>query len=268
MRLDLDRIVALQTDGELPALYCVHAVSGSAYSYAGLARLLGQDQPVYGFEAPGFDNDRMPVGSLPDLAVEYTQILRAFQPEGPYQLLGWSLGGVLSFEMAKLLAEAGATVSALILVDAGLPTVMDLPPEREILRRFVRDMAGTSEESPPGLDAMYAGWSDSVVPEEAFAAVEAAGILPEEFYADLLESQYRVFRTHLEAFYSIDITGTYAGPAVHLLAQASPARDMRWDRFLPELKEITVPGTHYTIWTGDSLKAMSEIVRQTLKREP
>jgi thioesterase domain-containing protein len=261
---DLDRILPLQTGGAKPPLYCVHAVSGSAYAYAGLARLLGADQPVYGFEAPGFDNDRIPVPSLSALAAEYTATLREFQPEAAYQLLGWSLGGVVIFEMAKRLVAAGAKVSSLILVDAGLPEVMDLPPEGDILRRYIRDMMGMSDQSPPGLEAIFNYWPEEVEPTVVFEAVEEAGILPEEIDADLLANQYAVFRAHLTAFYSVEVTGTYTGPAVHILAAESPAEDMRWDRVAPDLKEHTVPGTHHSIWTGDSLVTMSEIVRQSL----
>jgi thioesterase domain-containing protein len=262
---DLGRIVPLQAGGSKPPLYCAHAVSGSAYSYLGLARLLGADQPVYGFEAPGFDNDRAPVRSLPALAAEYTAILREFQPTGPYQLLGWSLGGVLVFEMAKRLTAAGRTVSSLILVDAGLPEVMDLPPEREILRRYIRDMMGMSDESPAAPEAILSACPDDVAPVTVFEAVEAAGILPGEIDAGLLARQYAVFRAHLEAFYSIEVTGAYHGPAVHILASQSPAGDMRWGRLARDLSEHTVPGTHHSIWTGDGVVTMSEIIRQALR---
>nr|MDT0657161.1 alpha/beta fold hydrolase [Micromonospora sp. DSM 115978] len=266
MANDLDRILALRPGGSRPPLYCVHAVSGSAYSYAGLARLLDADQPVYGFEAPGFDNDRPPVSALPALAQEYTAILCEHQPEGPYRLLGWSLGGVVIFEMAKLLVASGRGVAALVLVDAGLPEVMDLPPEREILRRYIRDMTGHSDVSPPGLDDLSTRWPPDVEPKVVFEEVVEAGILAEEIDADLLDNQYGVFRAHLKGFYSIALTGTYEGPTVHILAEQSPAADMNWRRLTPNLTEHTVSGTHHSIWAGDGLVAMSKIVSDVLNR--
>ncbi|WNI18862.1 alpha/beta fold hydrolase [Actinacidiphila sp. ITFR-21] len=263
--LDLDRLVPLQPKGTRTPLYCVHAVSGSAYSYAGLARQLGDDQPLYGFEAPGFDNDRTPVSDLPALADEYTAILREAQPEGPYQLLGWSLGGLLAFEMAKRLTGAGARVAHLILVDAGLPEVMPLPPERDILLRFVRDMMGLSDSTPPELTGLFAPWPPDARPEAVFPAVEKSAILPEEFDADLLDQQYRVFRAHLEGFYSTRLQGPYDGPAVHVLAEFSAQEDMRWGRLLTDLREFGVTGaTHHSIWTGDHLDTLAQIVRTEL----
>src|SRR5689334_23621013 len=201
---DLDRILPLQPRGAMPPLFCVHAVSGSAYSYAGLARQLGPDQPVYGFEAPGFDNGRPPVRSLPDLADEYTAILREFHPCQGYRLLGWSLGGLVAFEIAKRLAAAGARAEALIMVDAGLPVPAPLPPEREILGRFIRDMMGRSDETPPEVAAIFSGLPRELAPETAFEAVAGAGILPAEIDTALLAGQYSVFRALLEGFYSID----------------------------------------------------------------
>ncbi|WP_236246270.1 alpha/beta fold hydrolase [Streptomyces sp. CC210A] len=260
---DLERLVPLQTEGDRVPLFCVHAVSGSAYSYAGLSRMLGDEQPVYGFEAPGFDNDRTPVRSLPDLADEYTEILRAFRPDGEYRLLGWSLGGLLAYEMAKRLTADGADVSRLIMVDSGLPVVMPLPPERDILIRFVRDMMGL-EEVPAELRSLFAGWPADVKPDTVFEAVEESGILPEEFDSYLLSGQYDVFRAHLEGFYAIDVQGRYDGRAVHVMAEQSVAADMQWKRLIPGLREHTVPGTHHSVWTGERLPTLYGIVRDDL----
>jgi thioesterase domain-containing protein len=265
MTNDLDRILPLQPDGSLPPLFCVHAVSGSAYSYAGLARHLGPSQPVYGFEAPGFDNDRPPVRRLTELADEYTAILREFQPSGQYRLLGWSLGGLVAFEMAKRLAAAGTPADALIMVDAGLPVPSPLPPEREILHRFIRDMMGLSDERPPEVEAVFGNLPADLAPETAFEAVVRAGILPEEMDAALLSDQYSVFHALLEGFYSISVTGPYAGPAVHILAERSAADDMRWSPVIPRIREHTVPGsTHHSILTGKNLMALTGIVQRVL----
>lgn len=262
---DLDRILPLQPHGSMPPLFCVHAVSGSAYSYVELARQLDPDQPVYGFEAPGFDNDRAPVRSLTALADEYTEILREFHPSGDCRLLGWSLGGLIAFEMAKRLAAAGVPAKALIMVDSGLPVPSALPPEREILRRFIRDMMGVSDETPPEVEAIFGDLPRDVAPETAFEAVIAAGILPEEIDAVMLAEQYAVFHALLAGYYSIDVTGRYEEPAVHILAERSPAEEMRWSRVIPGIREHTLPGTtHHSIITGDNLVALTGIVQRVL----
>jgi thioesterase domain-containing protein len=262
---DLDRILPLQPGGSLPPLFCVHAVSGSAYSYVGLARQLAPDQPVYGFEAPGFDNDRAPVRSLTALADEYTAILREFLPGEDCQLLGWSLGGLVAFEMAKRLAAAGTPAKTLIMVDSGLPVALPLPPEREILRRFIRDMMGLSDDTPAEVEAIFGDLPGDVAPETAFEAVITAGILPEEIDATLLAGQYAVFHALLEGYYSIDVTGPYRGPALHILAERSPVEEMRWRRVIAGIREHTLPGTtHHSILAGNNLVALTAVVQRVL----
>ena len=258
-------LVPLRDGGGRPPVFCVHPVSGSAYAYSGLAGLLPADQPVYGFEAPGFDNDRAPVPVLPRLADEYTAILRAVAPGQPYRLLGWSLGGLLAFEVAKRLRAAGEEVAVLILVDAPLPHVLPLPPERDMLLRFVNDMMGTSEEeAAPNVLALFAGWPEDMAPEQAFALIEEAEILPEEMDAAMLAEQYAVFRALLEGFHSIEVTGSCDVAALHILAEISPRHEMDWSGALPGIRELTLPGSHYSIWAGQSLVEMSEIVLATL----
>jgi thioesterase domain-containing protein len=262
---DLERIVPLHEDGSKVPLFCVHAVSGSAYSYAGLVQLLGPDQPVYAFEAPGFDGGRSPVRSLPDLSAEYVTTLREFRSSGGYRLLGWSFGGVVAFDMAQRLTAAGAEVERLIMVDVGLPWVADLPPEKEIQRRFMADMLGIAGAQPEALDAVFAVHPDDVDPEVLFTDVETTGVLPEEIDADLLLDRYAVFRAHIEALFAFEVKLPYHGPVVHIMAAESLPRYMRWDTVATNLTEHTIPGTHHSIWSGESLVELSDLVREALR---
>lgn len=261
---DMDRLVRLNGAGDVTPLFCVHAVSGSAYTYAGLARLLGPSQPVYAFEAPGFDGDRTPVRSLPVLSVEYCDILREFQPEGGYQLLGWSFGGVIAFDMAQRLTAAGVSVRQVVLIDSGLPWVADLPPEREIQRRFLRDLTGIAGSGSGELDAVVAKLPENGDPAVTFTAVEESGILPEELDADVLGERYAVFRAHIEALFAFEVTEVYHGAVLHVMSEESEPRYMRWDKVSDNLTEHIIPGDHHSIWRGDGLRTMSGLVRAAL----
>jgi len=91
--------------------------------YATLARRLGTDQPLYGLQAQGLTDDRPPHERVEDMATEYLQAIRTVQPAGPYQLAGWSLGGLVAFEMAQQLTRAGETVALLAVFDTWQPAV-------------------------------------------------------------------------------------------------------------------------------------------------
>jgi acetoacetyl-CoA synthetase len=55
--------------------------------------------------------------TIEHVAHEHCRDLIAFQPEGGYALLGYSFGGLVAFEVARLLSERGLIVSLLVLCD-------------------------------------------------------------------------------------------------------------------------------------------------------
>jgi thioesterase domain-containing protein len=50
--------------------------------------------------------------------------MRTLQPSGPYHLAGWSMGGVLAYEMARQLRQVGETVGLLALLDSYTPAAL------------------------------------------------------------------------------------------------------------------------------------------------
>ncbi|NUO42223.1 MAG: non-ribosomal peptide synthetase, partial [Streptomyces sp.] len=119
-RDDLDALLSLQSGGSRTPLFCLHHSTGLAWSYAALLRHLPQDLPVYGLQTPGFTDRRAMPGSVPELVADYVDRIRSVQPEGPYQLLGWSFGAVLAQAIAAELEERGEEVTLLALLD-GFP---------------------------------------------------------------------------------------------------------------------------------------------------
>jgi non-ribosomal peptide synthase protein (TIGR01720 family) len=51
------------------------------------------------------------------LATQYIKYIKKIQPVGPYELFGWSFGGVLAFEIARQLENNGDKIAKIILID-------------------------------------------------------------------------------------------------------------------------------------------------------
>ena len=51
------------------------------------------------------------------MAERYLAAIRQVQPEGPYQLAGWSFGGTLALEMAQQLHQGAESVALLAIID-------------------------------------------------------------------------------------------------------------------------------------------------------
>lgn len=106
-------------DPDRPALFLTHDLYGSAYRYRHLAAAMGEDQTLYSFESPFLDGRRLPIKTIDTLARRYLSEVRRIQPEGPYYLAGYSFGGILAYEMARVLEQDGEAVAFLGIIDVG-----------------------------------------------------------------------------------------------------------------------------------------------------
>src|SRR5689334_8043519 len=102
-------------------LFIVHGGGGSLLSHSELARNLGDERPIHGIFANGLNGGELPPADMEVLARTYMEQVREVQPHGPYLLAGWSLGGVVAFEMARQLEAIGERVELLALIDSYAP---------------------------------------------------------------------------------------------------------------------------------------------------
>jgi thioesterase domain-containing protein len=111
-------LVALgKGSGATPA-FLVHALGGSVLPYRGLAARLAH--PACGIEAPGSDGQAAPLDCIEAMAATYIDEIRAHGAPAVWLLAGWSLGGVVAFEMSRQLAQVGLRACAALLDSRGL----------------------------------------------------------------------------------------------------------------------------------------------------
>jgi amino acid adenylation domain-containing protein len=91
-------------------------------AYGQLKMHLGSGQPLYGLRARGADGLEEPHRTVEEMASAYVSEIRTLQPHGPYVLAGECIGGILAYEMARLIESQGETVDPLILLDTELPS--------------------------------------------------------------------------------------------------------------------------------------------------
>jgi thioesterase domain-containing protein/acyl carrier protein len=101
-----------------PGLHCVHAWLGGVSFYEFLAKALHPTHPVYGLYA---HQDVAPsttdlATTIEEMALRVAGQIGELQPEGPYRLLGHSLGGLIALEVGRRLAESDV-VESVTLVD-------------------------------------------------------------------------------------------------------------------------------------------------------
>jgi thioesterase domain-containing protein len=226
----------------------VHPIGGNVLCYLDLARCLGPDQPVYGLQTPE-PNGEPP--AIERLAQRYLEAVRAAQPRGPYALGGWSLGGLIAFEMARRLHELGERCEPLVLIDshAPRPPAADPEPADDLAARFARDFLRSS-----GLELEIPDLPAGGGPEERLRWLYeqglAAGLLPPELAFGEIRRLFTLFQLNTEA-----LRRYAAAPSPHEVVifraagsagqGADPA--LGWGRLAGGVELHELPGDHYTI---------------------
>jgi amino acid adenylation domain-containing protein len=180
-------LVAIQPRGARPPFFCVHPAGGDVLGYNRLAGHLGLDQPFYGLQSPGLVGGEVLLGSIEAMAAHYVAEVRRAAPP-PYRLGGWSLGGVVAFEMARRLASDGVALLA----------ILDSPPGLDPGQTLLRDETYDDD----------AWWLDAIAHYVAGLWGKDLGLTYEALRQLEGEERLRLFLARLQA---VGLPGTQAG---------------------------------------------------------
>jgi acyl-CoA synthetase (AMP-forming)/AMP-acid ligase II/thioesterase domain-containing protein/acyl carrier protein len=110
-KTEYDPIVPLQLSGTRTPLFFVHPDTGEVLDFVNLANHFTTERPVYALRARGFNDGEKCFTTLDELVSTYVDAIRRRQPNGPYAVAGYSYGGVIAFEIAKVLEAEGERVA-------------------------------------------------------------------------------------------------------------------------------------------------------------
>ncbi len=113
-----EAVVTLNPEGTRPPLFFFHGDVGGGGLYGlPLARFLGADQPLHLLPPLRPEADGTGPG-IREMARRQVEVVRGVKPTGPYRLGGYCNGGLVAFEVARLLEAAGERVERLLVVQA------------------------------------------------------------------------------------------------------------------------------------------------------
>jgi len=112
-----DSLVPIKPSGTKMPLYIVHGAGLNVLLFNALAMNMDHDQPVFGLQARGLNGVDEPLDVMEDIAANYIAEIVAQNPEGPYALAGYSLGGTIAYEMARQMIVMGKDVKLLAVFD-------------------------------------------------------------------------------------------------------------------------------------------------------
>jgi amino acid adenylation domain-containing protein len=116
--IDSDCIVLIKSNGSKVPLFIVHGGGLDVLYFANMSKHLDEEQPLYGLQGVGSKGFDDWYESIEDMAANYIQAIVKINPEGPYALAGYCVGGIVAFEMTRQLQEQGKKVSLTVLLDS------------------------------------------------------------------------------------------------------------------------------------------------------
>lgn len=231
-------------------LFCIHPASGFAWQYSGFVRHLPSHLPLIGLQSPRPQGAIATCADLEAIYDHHLATLRRIQPQGPYHLIGYSLGGTIVHGLAARLRALGEDVAFLGLLDT-------YPPEGQ-------DWSGPTEE-------------------EAHAEVDRER---EQFLVATEDAMDKFILREKQMMFT-DIVANYQD-AVRLLSQASTPRhdceatlfvatrtlptgwDVRavWAPYLPGLQVHELDCAHEDILAPQVLETLGPLLSELLAKMP
>jgi len=272
-----DPIVPLQLSGSKTPLFCVHPGVGEVLVFVNLAKYFVNERPFYALRARGFNDGESYFTSFDEMVRTYVAAIRRCQPRGPYAIAGYSYGGAVAFEIAKVLESEGEHVA--FIGSFNLPPHIKYrmdeldPVEGAVNLAFFLSLIDKqqAETLPAQLRAALphqdpCAYLIDIAPAQRLAELQ---IDLDKFkaWAALAQSLLTLGRSYVPSgkvesmsiFYAIPLRGTKDDWLNNELK--------RWDDFTrgPN-RYIDVPGEHYTLMGPKHVATFQAVLRAELER--
>ncbi len=245
--------------GDQVPLFLAHSIYGQVFIYRDLAQSLPPSQPIYGFQAPGFEGECEPLSRVEDMAAHYIQAMRQVQAEGPYLLGGASFGGLVAFEMARQLFAANQAVGLLFMLDSPGPDhpLFKLENDVEILR-FIAERLFQLDSSELTAQASRSEIEALISSHKAVEAEQLQRLVA------MIRANAQALRAYRPRFYPGHLLYFRARER---LAQGEAGHPERaWLELADSIEIKSVPGDHFSMNLKPRIGAVAESLKPLLGR--
>lgn len=97
--------------------FWIHPLTGAVGAYRKIVNQLPPSYSYFGIQSKGLFTNKEPLLTIEEIASYYIQCIEALSFEGPYHLAGYSMGGVIAYEISRQLREKNKTIQTLILLE-------------------------------------------------------------------------------------------------------------------------------------------------------
>lgn len=243
---------------------CMHPVGGGVARYAALSRALGPEWPMYGLQAIGLNPGCTPHFTILDMAAHYLTEMRRVLPAGPYGILGYSFGGLVAFEVAQQIIQAGGSLAFVALIDTGIGKRYDevARDAEEFSYRALVEWALKLPYQPGSFRGMRREAALRTIMQQACAA----GVLGEESGIELIESILNVVSANQQAL--LDYRPQPLPGSLLLFTSEAGAADpaLGWPDFARDVEVHQVAVGHVAMMDEPAVSRIADVLRTHLRR--
>jgi thioesterase domain-containing protein len=252
-------LVQLKAGSEEPPVFITHGLGGSVMDFFQVVKHVQTPHAIYGMQAKGIDGAEEPFDRIEDMARYSLDAVRQLQAHGPYLLVGYSLGGLVTLEMARQLAADGEKVALLAMLDS-YPDIryLSLGQRARLVARLATRRATTAMRLPMG-EALSLiirpSRRRSLAPRVSYQPPVDVSLSPA--MQRVRQSSYLALTRYEPRFYAGKIR--FVRAAIPTDFPADPAAV--WAHLADEFELETVPGDHLGIISTHYEKLASAISR-------
>jgi aspartate racemase len=256
-------LVPINQAGHKPPLFCVSGLGGGVLAFRDLAARLGSDQPFYALQPQRQGTGEVPLLTIGEMASHYVHAIRNIQPQGPYFISGYSLGGLVAFELARQLTNEGHGIAFLGLIDTEAP----LRAQRPRMKFSFHRSFGTRWTRI--IQILYSNDKPALIGD----IIRCHKLRWQERLSRILHCSLPAALMTLEgsqAFAARNYRGTsYAGPITLFRAERRPENDvwsyaLGWEEFAARVDVHKVSGDHVSIYSGENIATLASELRSCL----
>jgi amino acid adenylation domain-containing protein len=229
-------LVPIQSAGSYPPFFCIHGVGGNVVGFHELAQHMKPDYPLYGLQSQGLDGKHSCHTRIEDMAAHYIDEIRSVRPKGPYHLGGFSLGGLVAYEMACQLLARGEEVGLVVLFD----TYAGNPINESLVDLLRHPTWARLQQLPQAL-------------RKRVRFTIRAWRLPESLKT-VMSANTRAAKQYRLRPYSGKVTLLRAGDTWHV----SEDPYARWGQLVGTLETVEIPGAHMDILREPHVSRLAE----------
>jgi thioesterase domain-containing protein len=231
---------------------------------------MGEDRPFYGLESPAPGSVEREPASIEEMAALYVEEIRKIQPEGPYQIGGWSVGAAVAVEIAQQLQSQGQTLGLLALIDRDVP--LGPAPERAdftpLLARFALDLCQMTGIDPGRFQERFLQLDEQGQYQLMMEELQVRGFLPKDQKAAerRMKDFYEMFARNSRAAFEYRMR-PLAQEILLLLSEHggfTAETGRQWEEWTAGVEMHVIPGDHYTMMQPPNVGVLAEWLQKRL----